>query len=370
MQLKNFKSTANRAMILAGALFLLFSQSALALHPEEKSEHGNLKARIQQLEAVADEHDHATDHAAGGIGDHISLSGLIEVEASYFEVEDDNSESDLTLATVELSIEGNVNDQIGGHVTLLYDDDELDVDEAVISLTCGRRVAGVETSLHAGKMYLPFGNYGSFMVSDPYTLELGETVADSLLLELMQDLLSVKFGLFRGNVDDGSEHHINHWTAALSVTPMPELEVGVSYLNDLAESNAELVAVSDLYIDEVAAASVYLTWQTEQFGIVAEYLTALEDFNAEVVTAGDALSGQRPQAWSLEFAWMPAERWQLAARYEQADDFLNDPRRYGAAASFGLYDNVAIALEYLYTDFDEASAPEEQNLVGQLALAF
>ena len=131
-----------------------------------------------------------------------------------------------------------------------------------------------------------------------------------------------------------------------------------------------MVAVGDLYIDEVAAASVYLTWQTEQFGIVAEYLTALENFNAEVVTAGDALSGQRPQAWSLEFAWMPAERWQLAARYEQADDFLNDPKRYGAAASFGLYDNVAIALEYLYTDFDEASAPEEQNLVGQLALAF
>lgn len=365
-----FRKLTGLTALLSGLLIIALAQNALALHPGEKSEIENLKARIQQLEEANGNHDHDSDQAAGELGDYVSLSGLIEVEASYLDVESENSESDLTLATVELSVEGKINDQIGGHVTLLYEDDELDVDEAVISLTCARPIAGVETSLHAGKMYLPFGNYASFMISDPYTLELGETQADSLLLDLQQEYVSVKFGLFKGGVDNGDEHHVNHWTVALSVTPLPQLEIGLSYINDLAESGAELVTVDDLYSDDVSAASVYLAWEMEQFGFNAEYLTALDDFEADIVAAGESLTGKRPQTLNIEIAWLPAEHWQIAARFEQADDFLNDPRRYGGAASYGISDNLVVALEYLYTDFKEDSESEEQSLVGQIALAF
>lgn len=351
------------------SLCLLLATPALAAHPDEKSELENLRKRIELLEST-DTAKSATEQEIGLLTEHLSLHGLVEVEAGWNRVGGGASKSDLTLATAELDVEVSITEFIGGHVKLLYEDDDLGVDEAVISLTCPESVAGITTNLHAGRLYLPFGRYGSYLISDPLPLELGETSADSLVLELRNEIWSARFAIFGDDVsaDDGSR--IDQWVAAFALTPVDGVEVGVSFLNDLAESGAELVTDEELYRDEVAAASVYLSATLAQFGLEAEYLTALDDFDRGLVEGGEGLSGQRPAAWNLELAWMPAERWQLAARYERAEDFLDDPRRIGTAVSYGLYDHLVVALEYLHTDFGGGFRPGEQTVTGQLALAF
>jgi hypothetical protein len=125
-----------------------------------------------------------------------------------------------------------------------------------------------------------------------------------------------------------------------------------------------------LYSSNVAGASAFLSVQCGQFGFEAEYLTALEDFDSALIGIGEDLTGRRPSAWNLELAWMPTEKLQLAARYEEANDFQDDVKRYGATASYGLYEHVVVALEYLRTDTDIDADDPIDVVTAQLALEF
>jgi hypothetical protein len=213
--------------------------------------------------------------------------------------------------------------------------------------------------------------FNSYMISDPLTLELGETRDTAALFALEGDVWVLKAGVLNGETDtNGDSNHIDNWVASLELTPVENLTFGVSYINDLAESDNELVQDESLYSSNVAGASAFLSVQCGQFGFEAEYLTALEDFDSALVGIGEDLTGRRPSAWNLELAWMPTEKLQLAARYEEANDFQDDVKRYGATASYGLYEHVVVALEYLRTDAD-IDADDPINVVtAQLALEF
>ncbi len=65
---------------------------------------------------------------------------------------------------------------------------------------------------------------------------------------------------------------------------------------------------------------------------------------------------------------MPSAQIQIAAIYEQAKDFQDNVDRYGATASYGLYEHAVVALEYLHANDDK---DDSANLMAaQLALKF
>ncbi len=356
-------------------LFIL-SSPTFAAHPESKSEIENLKKRIEVLETQQALKVHDVENGAdyGQISKYVTLHGLLEAEAAYSKPDGGDEESDLNLATAELSIETTLNEYIGGHLTLLYEeddssDDDIDVDEAVISLRTSGQFFGQSPSLHVGRMYVPFGMFNSYMISDPLTLELGETQNTTMLIALDGDIWTLKAGTFNGDADAaGDNNNIDSLVVSLEVAAGENLNFGTSYISDLAESDNELVQDSTLYSSSVAGVSAFLSAHYGQIGFEAEYLAALEDFGSALVATGEDLTGQRPEAWNLELAWIPADKIQIAARYEQAKDFQDDVHRYGATASYGLYEHVVVALEYLRADTDK---DDPVNLVtAQLALEF
>ena len=376
-----FKLQHSLSVSLAALLtgLLVMATPALAIHPEEKSEIENLKKRIEMLETQQTSTASAEQEAGvdfGQIGKYVTLHGLLEAEAYYARPEDGEEESDLNLATAELSIEVTLNDYVGGHLTLLYEEeegeeDDIDVDEAVISLGSPGQLFGQTPSLHVGRMYVPFGMYNSYMISDPLTLELGETQDTAALFALEGDVWVLKAGVLNGETDaNGDSNHIDNWVASLEFTPVENLAFGVSYINDLAESDNELVLDESLYSSNVAGASAFLSVQCGQFGFEAEYLTALEDFDSALVGVGEDLTGRRPAAWNLELAWMPTDRLQFATRYEEANDFQDDVKRYGVTASYGLYEHVVVALEYLRADADVDEDDTVDIVTAQLAFEF
>lgn len=367
----------NIAVLLTGLLVLV--TPALAVHPEEKSEIENLKQRIEMLETrqkatASSEPESGADF--GQISKNVTLHGLLEAEACYARPEGGEEESDLNLATAELSIEVIPNDYVGGHLTLLYEEeegeeDDIDVDEAVISLSSPGQLFGQTPSLHVGRMYVPFGMFNSYMISDPLTLELGETRDTAALFALEGDVWVLKAGFFNGETDaSGDSNHIDNWVASLEFTPVDNLAFGVSYINDLAESDNELVQDETLYSSNVAGASAFLSVHCGQFGFEAEYLAALEGFDSALVGIGADLTGRRPAVWNLELTWMPTEKLQLATRYEEANNFQDDVKRYGATASYGLYEHVVVALEYLRADADIDADDTVDMATAQLAFEF
>lgn len=370
----HYCSIARFTILIAGLIFM--GTPALAIHPESNSETDNLKKRIEALEARQQAESAVQEPGLdfGRVNQHLLLHGLIEAESYYAKQEGGNEESDLVLATVELSIEATLNDSVGGHLTLIYEeeaDDDIEVDEAVISLYSPRQVFSQKPSLHMGRMYLPFGTFNSYMISDPLTLELGETRDTAAMFALEGDVWGLKMGFFNGDAEpDGDNDNIDSWVAALEVAAGENFGFGGSYISDLAESDNELVQDAALYSSRVAGASAFLSAQCGQFHFEAEYLSALEDFDSSLVTIGEDLTGQRPKAWTLELAWMPTEQLQVAARYEEAKDFQDDVRRYGATASYGLHEHVVVALEYLRADADVDEDDPVDVVTAQLALEF
>lgn len=367
------KTVFCRVMCLALLTLAVNVAPALATHPGSKAEIENLKQRIKTLETgIAGEPTEEQPFSLFATDKYLTFSGLLELEANYRDTDGQDASSDLTLSTFEFSTEVVINDHISGHVILLYEedptDDSLKVDEAVISLSCPQSLFGQTLAFHGGKMYLPFGQFNSSMLTAPLTLDLGETNNTAALFVLRGYPWTFSLGVYNGGTDAaGDKDHIDSLVAAVEVTPLENLSLGVSYLSDLAESANELVADATLYSDDVPGVSVFLSATLGALGFEAEILGALDDFDAALIGASD-LTGKKPLAWNLEVSWLAIEDLQLAARYEQAKDFQDDVARYGLSGSYGLFRNTVLAFEYLHAAPD--TDPDSDTITAQLAFEF
>lgn len=371
-----------RRICLSIIIFLVGVSPSLATHPDSKSDIENLKQRIQKLETgMAQKATEDPSFTLLAARKHLVFSGLLELEGSYNDTEGENANSDLNLTTFEFSTEVAINDSIGGHVILLYEEDpedeSLKVDEVVISLRCPKPFMGQSLAFYGGKMYLPFGKFNSTMVSDPITLELGETSDTAGVFAFEGELWNFSLGIFNGGTDASNDKdHLDSLVFALELTPVENLSFGISWISDLAESDIELVADPAVYEASVAGASAFVSASLGAFGFEGGILAALDHFDAALVgldTNGDGtpdtdLTGERPLVWNVEVSWMPTNTLQLAIRYEKASDFQDDVTRYGVAGSYGIFTNTVIALEYLHRD--SKNDPNSDTATVQLAFEF
>jgi len=381
------KSACLRAAVRwISLMFMLFTGivPAWADAPDARGEIENLKRRIAALEGREAEAD--SPFTLESFGKYLRFHGLFELEGGWSKMEGADETSDLTLATAQIQVAAEITENIGGHIVFLYEevegeDDTVEVDEALIHLTHPFDVLGGKIGLYGGRMYVPFGMFNSHFVSDPLTLELGETNDTALYFDyLWGDVVELKTGIFNGAVDTaGDNNSIDSFVAAVEVTPAEGLSFGVSYISDLAESDGELVSgdlPGDSYRSSVAGGAAYLSASHGNFTFEAEYLVALEDFDRDLVEANLALdepsglNGRRPRAWNLELALTPAEGWEVAVKAERAKDFLDDARRHGVVVAHGIFRNTSLALEYLHGDGKGEGNDPTHTTTAQLAFEF
>jgi hypothetical protein len=313
--------------------------------------------------------------------DRIQVSGLIEVEAGYQEVDSgdpavsDEDNSDVDLATVELVFDAKIVDAVDGHVMIKYEDDEVFVDEGFITLSGGDAFPAY---LIAGRQYIPFGNFDSHFVTDPNTLILGETNEGAVVAgyRMGGKLVDVSLGVFNGRAEEaGEDNMVDSIVAAVVVQPLESVLFGASYTSNLAGSDAlsEKLVNPNGEIDSLvggwsAFASVELL---ERYYLIAEYVAAVDDFTVnELYAAGDGRARQ-PSAWNLELGIALAEGLEVAARYGGSDDgagFLPESQ-YGAVINWGCFENTNLALEYLHDDYED-DVEETDTVTAQLAVEF
>jgi hypothetical protein len=307
---------------------------------------------------------------AGNITDRITISGLIEVEAAAESVNfadgTADGSSDLTLATAQVGLGMKLTEKVRGNINLLFEegafgdeDTDLEVDEAAIDINYAPLFG------RFGRLYVPFGVYHSHFISDPLTLALGETRETALLLGYGHDLFSLSAFVFNGDAGRiGQEDHIRDWGASLVLTPAEGMELGGSYLTDLADSDAGLISE---YRRRVGGWSSFATVERGPFGASAEILGAVKSFAAADLDADGNGKGDKPLAWNLEVSWAPVEQVELAARYEGSDEFAGQPeRQYGLTVSWSPRAYTTLSLEYLRGEFDhDFSADEDGNVLDR-----
>jgi hypothetical protein len=357
--------------------------TATVVQAQEASPAASFEERILNLERSQAEIYHTlTGQKEAGlasrIAERITLSGLLEVEAAAgrtrFNDGGRETESGMSLATAYLAFGAKVDDNFSADLSFLYEegDTPLEVDEATINYRRG------PWNARFGQQYLPFGVYYSHFISDPLTLELGETRATALLAGFENDLFSLSGFVFDGAA--GKENRANRlddWGASLTLTPFEMLTLGGSYLSDLADTDAELLfdegAGTNEWTRRVGGWSAFAILTLGDFDLAGEYLGATRAF----ADNGAPHAGLKPEAWNIEAGYKVRENVEFALRYEESREFFDQPKeQYGAAVSWGPREQVSLSLEYLRGKFDDRYTSEDRiadkrDLVTvQLALQF
>ena len=308
------------------------------------------------------------------LSDKVTLGGAIEVEAGIVNEEVDDS-SDIALATVEIVLDGNINENVAGHVVLLYEEGAKELDEGTITI---KTAAGL--TIAVGKMYIPFGSFNSHFISDPETLELGETNETALMFGYTKDMIELSVGLFNGNVNEvGDDDKVDDYVASLAVTPVEGINFGASYISDISDTDGDITgaaAGAGTVTDIVAGYGAFVSASFGPLTIDAEYLAAADNFepadldNENGDGTGDG-SGDQPVTFNFEVAYAVSDAWEVAVRYEGNEELFDLPEtQYGVAAAYGLYENTTLSFEYLTGEFDNLASDEVSSVTAQLAVEF
>ncbi len=299
----------------------------------------------------------------------LRFSGLLSLETRYKKDYEDINFSEFAVDELDFIIETQVNKSITGLISFIYEQNirPLEVDEAMIT------IGKAPTYLSIGQMYVPFANLESNMISDPLTFALGEIREPALLL-------SAKTGVFYSHVYafNGAEDTISHYGVNLGFTKTTEnynFDIGMSYINDIAHSY-KLGFIKGDYVDGLAA---YLILDVDDVNIIAEYVTALNQFNEAYLPFNGV--GAEPKAWNVELSYtlpIAGKEATFAVGYQslaEAGLVIDLPeRRYLATASVGIFDKTTLSLEYAFDkDYDITDGGTGKNghsAILQLAMEF
>lgn len=323
----------------------------------------------QYLGDVLDARDKNRLHLAPGI----TVGTTIETEASFTQQGDEDA-SDLALATFELSLEAALRPGVTGKASLLWEEDEtepIDLDTGYIELG---GTAAMPFVLSAGRMYLPYGGFNSFLISDPLTLELGETRETALALAHETEWYHAWVGAFAGELE--SAGGIENAVAAIDFTPLEWLSVGASWTTDIGEGVGHVGELNETLSADGAytstqGVSLHLLLEIAPISVAIESLGAIEDL--AVRDANGAETVTRPEAWHIDVAYAASDAWTCALRYEGAREFKPEEmpeHQWGLGVSWQANRFMTVGIEYLYGTFSPSDVDDRHMATTQLAVAF
>lgn len=284
----------------------------------------------------------------------IEFSGLVEVELGS-----SDGDTDITVATAELGITGNINEKVSAEVVLLHEEDEpasdFSVDTAIISMAATEQLTVI-----VGQTVVPFGVFETNMISDPLTLELAETGATAIQADYAMGNMSASFYLFNGAQ---LEDDIDNFGFSFSYNT-DTFAVGGGLISNMGDTDSIAATIID---DEVTGISINGRYTISNITILGEYITALSDFQAgdgDFNTDAQPSALQMEAAFAMDFATI-AVGTQLT---DEAEDLGLSESRILAAISREVMDNTSLALEVAR---DEDYAGDSVNtLTVQLAVVF
>lgn len=316
-----------------------------------------------------------------------NFGALAEVEAFRASNDGfgDNEASDLTLATVEFALEAPLSDWFSVNVFGLYEQNEtpLEIDEATLTIA---HSASFSFSLTLGQMYVPFGSFKTHLISDPFTLELGEARETALLVGFdNNDGLQAAVWFFNGDLDNASGEEKTKGGAWLGYVLGDEEQVwsaALSVTSDIADSDgiAGVLAEADIVRlrDEVAGLGFSAGFHNRSFSLVGEYVAALDRFDpADLAHNGH---GAKPSASNLELGYhfeLGGYPFTTAVGYQQTREALAlglPESRWAVGFSVALMEQVGLGIEWAqdqnYSTAVGGSNAHNRILTAQLAVRF
>ena len=320
----------------------------------------------------------------------------------------DEKESDLSL-TIDLAMDMQFSEWVNGFLLFQYSngDDEVTLDEGFLEIRSEPKsfLYNLSIFFKSGKYVIPFGLFETALISDPVTVELGET--RKVAVEIGGEFSGFQGSviLFDDDIDiDAKESRFN--TIALTAeyafsTDFFDMELGAGYSGNLIGSDgwtefaveemmdAKEDGIRKIIRDKVAGFNFYASLHTGPLTVSAEHVAALDRVkwnlsespsDAEDVTslengaAIDAVEvGIKPTVWHFEVSYgfdLFEKESELAISYqssEKSGEIVPD-YRYAGALSISMLENLVLSLEYLDEAFENGD--KNDRITTQVALAF
>lgn len=229
----------------------------------------------------------------------LTIGGLLEVEAFDSSLDVSGDSTDIVQATVEIYLDARLSEQASASIALAWDEEAaaVDVDEAALSLSLSPNLV-----LNAGKIYVPFGVYATAVLSDPLTLELGETSESVVQLVMGDENLNGSVFLYNGDIEESSATDDTElrFGASLDYAGGP-FSAGIHYLSSLDSGLLGDLTAAELS-DTVAGMAVYLGWQSGAWILGLEHVMAMDDYQPGDF-GGDVGTESQPSATSLDVSF-------------------------------------------------------------------
>ena len=341
--------------------FLMLVVVLVAVPAVSQAGEAELKAEIDKLWGKLANMESTGGAAAVAVpreqnwADRVTISGVVEVEAGFNDGEEGNEDfesSDIALATVELGVDAEISEFSSAHVLFLSEDGGgVEVDEA--SITIGNTEKN-PLYMTAGKMYVPFGNFETQMVSDPMTLDIGETGEDALLVGIEAAGFYASLYAFNGDADDGGDDEIEHYGANAGFAfeaDAGSIDIGGGWISSIQDSDGLGGGPVAEYIDGYAA---HLIAGFGPVTLIGEYVGADDDL-------GGAGTNSQISAYNVEAGVsfpLAGKEAGFAVGFQETDEAVGllAEERITAAFVVGILDGTALALEWLNEeDYDVAS---------------
>lgn len=318
----------------------------------------------------------------------IALSGCAEGQVNWKRDYTSTDRADINLSWAELDVIGEASPWATAGLMIVYEDSKDLVNKATrvsnsrFKLDRGFLTIGQLNKfplyLTMGQVFVPFGNYGSYMISDPSTKVLGRTKDRLIILGGYWKGLSAQISGFPGEtkVIDGSTI-FSHTSFNLGYEYSQDkfkINVNGSIMGNLAESDGMQSNVfakrdtkylnSETIRDNVYAISGRIKASYHPFTVMAEYVGALKRFNSNDLSFNG--KGASPKAVNIEgavefkikgkpntFALGYGRTWEALALETPKHNFF-------ASYSVSLIKNTILGFEYRH-DIDYSSGDNSKG---------
>lgn len=319
----------------------------------------------------------------------LDLSGELQATGMYAKEFDGQNNSGFDLPTAELFAMGGINSWTTAFMGIAYDNTP---PEDLTPPTFGPVFANSRVFLDQGfitignindfpvygsigQLYVPFGTYATYQVSNPLTEALGRTKARAVVLGFDEPGtyygLDIQAFVFRGfsGVSEDDTQVINNGGANFDYTWNKDIwngDLGASYIINIADSiNMQQngadsgfagfggdIPAEDTEILEhrVPAVDFHATFGVGNFSLIGEYITATSEFSEEDLTfnnhGADPKAGQLEAVYTFHIEDKPAN---IALGYQQTSDalaLLVPWRRYTATFNINLLKDTLESIEF------------------------
>ena len=386
---------------LATAVAAAFAVSGVVAAGTLEDELAAIKARLNAVEKQVQDQNEvirqkdrqiaALTQRAGGEGEgggwfqSVEIGGLLEVEAGYNDPDSGDSSSDVVVATVELLLNAQINDWVAGEVQLLYEEDETDLEVDIATIT----IADPDGPwfVNGGRQYLPFGTFETHMISDPLTLEIGETRETALMTGIESNGFVGGIYVFNGDLAEDGDNDIDSFGAFAGYgheSGNSNFAVNAGYISNLGDSDVLQDAVNDNLggadlDDQVAGVALDAWFGVGPFTLIAEYITAVDSFEASELSFDG--SGAEPSAFNVEAAYsftLAGKDVTFAIAYQETDEAVAlelPEERIAVGLSVEVMENTTLSFEWAHDDdYSAADGGSGENdggtFTGQLAVEF